>query len=252
MKSEKAYNLLWISPTWKDVAHQQRTFQPIRDSIMVNIQDIARQNPLADVRLWVDSVRMNTRQRGWLADTLEASTGNNLSIRDLRDIPHYRTEPLYQDEDKSNWRNDCMKVSPIWRQVDAAKVLIGLQGDYVQSFYSDLDVSDLVIESEEVQRKLSEKGLLLRGLKHEGKINWENQLFGFNERGREFFERLYKKTLEYGYKGLNGYHALLDQSSTSIMEGDREKIAFIPSFNIACNAVHPGTKGYDPALFKEI
>ncbi|MEK6928325.1 MAG: hypothetical protein AABX11_07875 [Nanoarchaeota archaeon] len=247
MKS--AYNLLWISPTWKNLAKQQKIFQPIKDSILENILQITRKNPSTDVRLWIDSVRMSNLQRDWLENSLEGGTRANLSICNLRDIPTYCTEPLYQLEDFSDWRNDPEKTSTVWRQVDAAKVLIALQGDHNQSFYSDLDVIDFVVESEEVQKRLSERGIILRGL---NSGEFENQLFGFGETGRDFFKSLYKKTLDYSYKGLNGYHALLDHVRTSLSKDEQEKVAYIPEFKTACLAVHPCTPGFDPSLFREI
>lgn len=143
-------------------------------------------------------------------------------------------------EYSSNWR-DSQKNSLIWRQVDVAKVLISLQGDFDQVFFADIDFASLIVNSSDVQTMLKKHGILFRGFLHEDKANFENQLWGFTKERRGFFERLYVNTLQSAHDGLNGYHAFIDQ-----IKGDLENEEGIDTKDICFVGEHDGSSAYHP------
>ena len=123
---------------------------------------IAKRNPNVDVKLWVDSKRMTNTQMKWVRNTVGECSSHNMSLLDLRTIPEYNNHYFYNQPDNSpNWRLD--KHSLIWRQVDAARILACLQGDYDQVFYSDADITNLRVDSDEVQGRLTRHGIILNG-----------------------------------------------------------------------------------------
>jgi hypothetical protein len=141
----------------------------------------------------------------------------NVHLRDLRSIPAYNNQKLYNDvEERPDWRQDwhCL----IWRQVDCAKILVSLQGKFDQVFFADLDHAHLDIESDEVQKVIKRRGLLI-GSTNDKSFSIENQLWGFDSRQRGFFEQYYVAALEdacvnknmYGTIGNNAYKALKDK-----------------------------------------
>ena len=80
----------------------------------------------------------------YLREALEQGRPN-VQLKDLRSIPEYDKEPLYNEaETDPHWR-DGGQASLIWRQVDAAKILVSLQGNYDQTFFADLDHAHLGI-----------------------------------------------------------------------------------------------------------
>ncbi|MBP7708768.1 hypothetical protein KA107_03710 [Candidatus Pacearchaeota archaeon] len=177
-----AYNLLWVAP------RVMPRVQPIRDKTLENILHIASQNRSTDVRLWVDSKRLTPKQKKWVEARV---IGPNLRPLDLRSIPEYVAEPLYQRPDLNGaWRSGYDSI--IWKQVDAARILAALQGDYQQSFYSDADITNLKVNSEEVQKRMRTFGMLLGCTEYH---SFENQLFAFAKEKRELFKKLYLATL---------------------------------------------------------
>ncbi len=182
----KAYNLLWIAPTFTASGEEFR--QPIPDQTIENMYGIAGINPTTDIHLWIDSRRMTDAQTGWLEKMIGNCQSSNMTLHDFRSVPEYNNHSFYNQPDNSpNWRLD--KNSLIWRQVDAARILACLRSGQDQVFYSDADVTNLVVDSDEVQSKLKKHGIILAGAVDEksGYPWYENQLFGFDGRKRGFF-----------------------------------------------------------------
>jgi len=202
------YNLLYIPrkfPKEKDlVDNNSANLLPSKCS--ENIVSIANQNPLTNVKFWIDSRRMTESQIENLRKLTLKTKSNNLTLCNLLTIPGYSGNPLYQKSDNSScWEID--KHSLIYRQVDLARILVCLQGNYDQTFYSDLDITNLVIDSEEVQTKMKKYGILLGGeLLSNNKPFFENGLFGFSSERKNLFWLLHKQTLEETfYRNKNGY-----------------------------------------------
>jgi len=202
----KAYNLLWIAPNFPASGKEFR--QPISGGTIDNMLAIAEQNHSVDVRLWTDYKRMTQAQKEWLERTF--ADAPNLSLIDLWTIPTYNQHGLFEKPDNSpNWQED--KHSLIWRQVDTARLLASLQGDYDQSFYSDVDVTNLNVESDEVQATFSKHGVIVSGGIDNGNAWYENGLFAFDRSRRGLFNLLYMETLKNVVdKSQNGYQTLVD------------------------------------------
>lgn len=237
----KAYNLLWIAPTFP--ASGEELGQPIPDQTIENIYGIAGRNPTTDIRLWIDSRRMTDAQIGWLERMIESCQSSNMALRDFRDVPEYGNKTLYnQPDDSPNWRFN--KHSLIWRQVDAARILACLQSGQDQIFYSDADVTNLVIDSDEVQSRLRKHGIILAGAVDEKKgYPWyENGLFGFDGRKREFFRLLYDRTLQdIAMNRENGYNSYINLINSELKgkEGiDTREIVFQARYD-GTVALHP-------------
>lgn len=237
----KAYNLLWIAPTFSASGEEFR--QPIPDQTIENMYGIAGRNPTTDVQLWIDSRRMTGTQMDWLEEMIGKCQSGNMALRNFRDVPEYGNHPLYNQPDNSpNWRFD--KHSLIWRQVDTARILACLQSGQDQVFYSDADVTNLVLDSDEVQNRIKKHGIILAGAVDEksGYPWYENQLFGFDGRKRVFFRQLYDRTLrDVATKGENGYGSYIDLINSELKGRDG-----IDTREIVFQARYDGTVALHP------
>src|SRR5262249_40393716 len=152
--------------------------QPLPANYIENVRRAAATNPSAEIMLWVDSKRLTERQLSYLKNAIEEGHPN-AHLKDLRDIPAYSQQPLYnQAETESTWRAEG-QTALIWRQVDAAKVLVSLQGNFDQTFFCDLDHAHLKINSSPVQRALKKHGLFVGSTGDSQYVSIENQLWGF-------------------------------------------------------------------------
>ena len=204
---KQAINFLWLGldlPAKPDPDNGSIRL-PMPEEYINNVREAALRHPGADINLWVDSRRLTEKQLGYLKAVTEDKV-RNLHVKDLCAIPAYRDEELYnRTETKRDWRSGYRGV--VWLQVDAAKILIPLQGDYDRSFFADLDHAHLDIESGQVRSLLDRHGLLIGG--SDGySTSLENQLWGFDRSRRVFFEDYYSAALDISYKGEIGYGAL--------------------------------------------
>ncbi len=127
MKQSQAVNFLWLDLDLP--AKADPTDGSIRRSMpeeyIGNIREAGNRHPHAEICLWIDKKRQTEKQTAYLRHQLKNDTGN-IHIKDLRTIPGYNDEALYnQPETNENWRGTYR--SNIWLQVDAAKILISLQ-----------------------------------------------------------------------------------------------------------------------------
>ncbi|MBI2103219.1 hypothetical protein HYT55_05225 [Candidatus Woesearchaeota archaeon] len=239
----KAYNLLWVAPRLPEQRVRYVNFQsPMPAKTVENVRGIAQRNKSVDVRLWVDSERITAEQYGWLEKMTKDCPSRNLSLSDLRMIAEYREEELYRQPDTNpDWRAN--KQSLIWRQVDAARILVCLQGDYDQIFYSDADVKSLRVNARKVQRPLQKYGMVF--CYHTPLGIPENGLFGFTRREKDSFRRLYNQTVRYvkdfEHNGYHPYVQFLDQieMDRGIPSEEMRFAVFVKDFD-GTEAVHPG------------
>ncbi|MFN7112994.1 MAG: hypothetical protein ACK4PK_01390 [Alphaproteobacteria bacterium] len=205
----RVLNFIWINldfPSPKTAA--ALPFQrPMPPQYIDSIINAANHNPDTQIKLWIDSKRLTQEQRLFLQEQLSAGSAN-AALSDLRDIPAYDREALYNKPETSRfWRDD--KKSLIWRQVDAAKVLICLQGNFDQVFFADADLAGFKTSDEALQKKIRTHGIFVNQGPDYPLI--ENQMWGFDSaRRRPFFEALYKDTLKQAYKGENGWMSLVN------------------------------------------
>ncbi|MDE2336983.1 MAG: hypothetical protein KGL10_06705 [Alphaproteobacteria bacterium] len=211
VQKSQVLNFLWLNldlPAKPD-PEDGSIRKPLPDEYIENVREAGRRHPNAEIDFWVDSKRLTEKQLVYLKAVTELDLPN-VHIKDLRTIPAYNKEKLYNEgETNSNWRSGWS--GKIWLQVDAAKILISLQGDFDQSFFADLDHAHLDIESKQVQGMLGNHGLLI-GSASEKYIGIENQLWGFERRQRVFFEKYYKAALGSAYKGQNGFADLVNMA----------------------------------------
>jgi len=217
---KQALNFLWINLEFPAKPHPYADkgyiYNPIPSEYIENMQKAAKTNSDADVFLWVDSKRLTPLQYQWLKATIAP-----VKLQDLRSIPEYNKEVLYnQGDNNTTWREDAGKKSIIWQQVDAAKILIALQGKYVQSFFVDMDHAHIKLNNAEVQKRINKYGFLIgqedinpppfihnmsESLRENiGTI--ENQFFAITPRSKLLFKALYKETIKTAHKeGDNGW-----------------------------------------------
>lgn len=210
-KGSQVFNFLWLNLDMppKPDPDDGTICEPLKPKYIDNVRKAGLENPKTDVFLWVDSRRLTEKQMIFLQEKLEEDLPN-VKLKDLRSIPAYDGEPLYNEaETNRNWRNSG-QTSTIWRQVDAAKILISLQGDYDQSFFADLDHAHLAINSEKVQGMLEKRGLMI-GSSGEGGYSVENQLWGLTRARRPFFESYYVTALKSAYRGDNAWDDLVEK-----------------------------------------
>jgi hypothetical protein len=172
----------------------------------------SRNNPHADVHLWMDFERLNADQIAYMRQRFQEQGSPNLELKNLRDIPAYSSENLFNQNNASfTWRAE-LKHDVIWRQVDAAKILICLQGDqYEQTFFADLDFAAIEIKDPFLQNTMQKYGLLVRGtIDLEAETAFlENQAWGFVSARKPLFAEIYRQTLTDAYEGFNGYSAFV-------------------------------------------
>ena len=235
----QAYNLVWLSPKFAQEGAEFR--EPIPHETFENIQFIASRNPAVDIRLWIDSKRLTALQMDWIETMVSRDVLRNFSIQDLRRIREYDDEPLFsQSEDSADWRTN--KHSLIWRVVDAARILASLQGEHDQSFYSDADIINLVINDDRIQEMLSTHGFIVSVIPCDQSNDIENQAFGFNRDKRDAIRFLYQRTLEdVQLSQRNGYDAFIDFIRIEILES-----ANITLDQISFQPLHNGTRACDP------
>jgi len=176
---------------------------PMPERYIESIRAAGARHPAVEIDLWADSRRLTEKQFAYIKASIEDERPN-VRLKDLRTIVAYDKEALYNKaETNPVWRWKS-KHTLIWRQVDAAKILISLQGRFDQTFYADLDYAQLDIGSQEVQDKLKNKGMFIG----DGR---ENQLWGFNRSRRGFFKEYYAAALKVAYAGENGWGPLVNK-----------------------------------------
>jgi hypothetical protein len=236
----QVFNFMWLN---LDVAKPDPEDGSIREPLPLKYLDNVRKaglnNPGAEIVLWVDSKRLTQKQMDFIQQTIEDERPN-VHLKDLRSIPAYNQEPLYNEvETNPEWRN-CGQTALIWRQVDAAKVLVSLQGKFDQSFFSDLDHAHLAINSDEVQGMLNKHGLMI-GSSSDSCVSVENQLWGLTPRRREFFETYYETSLTCAYKGQNAWRDLVTK-----VDKELQKKEGIPLDEICLRIRDDGTRAEQP------
>lgn len=207
--TSRVMNFLWLNlclPPPPDP--EEGIHEPLPARYIENLRTAAAEHASAELMLWVDSKRLTEKQLDYIKASIEQDHPN-LHLRDLRSIPAYDQEPLYNEsETNSFWRAE--NNSLIWRQVDAAKILVSLQGNFDQSFFVDFDHAHLDIDSQRVQSMIKNHGMMI-GSGSTMELVIENQLWGFDNTRRSFFQDCYDATLKAAYRGLNGWRTLLGE-----------------------------------------
>ncbi len=201
-------NFIWINLEFANETNGKDAplAPPMPSAYLAGAMAAADHNADMTVRLWIDGKRMTGAQKDFLKNEI-ATGGSKLQLVDLRGIPAYDRESLYNwRETNLRWRDD--KKSLIWRQVDAAKVLVCLQGGFDRVYFADMDLAATPLHEDTFQKKIDTYGLFVNQSPSYPVI--ENQMWGFDAARRmDFFETLYKRTLKEAYKGENGWQPLV-------------------------------------------
>jgi hypothetical protein len=239
--TSRVLNFLWLNldlPAKPD-PEDGSIRQPLPPEYIETVRKTARAHPTTNVVLWVDSERLTERQLRFLKKSVETNRAN-AKVKDLRSINAYRRQPLFnKPETNPGWRN-AGQTSLIWQQVDAAKVLICLQGNYTQTFFSDLDHAHFGVTSPKVQGMLKKHGLMI-GSSSNSYANIENQLWGFKRCRRDFFKAYYAQALREAKKGDNAWSKLVSKV-------DKELVAkeSIPLGEFCLLIDNDGTSAHQP------
>lgn len=200
---KQSLNYIWIPIAYADVSPPIHVGCPIPEDYIENISRIADENYNADVFLWVDKKRFSEREYECLLAKIKQSEGiKRIQVKDLMDIPGYQTDFFANGETSLSWRYN--KHSTIWCQVDAAKFLVCLQGEYDQSFVADMDVADIDINSYEIQSRIKKHGMYIGLLGYSrAQISFENHFFGFSTDKKHLVREALSRSLANGQ--INGY-----------------------------------------------
>ncbi|TAL39138.1 MAG: hypothetical protein EPN97_02970 [Alphaproteobacteria bacterium] len=242
MATKRVLNFLWLNLDLPALADPEdgTIRQPLPPKYIETVRKSARAHPTTDVVLWVDSKRLTGRQMEFLRKSIETNR-SNAKVKDLRTIPAYDQDELYNEpETNAEWRS-CGQSSLIWRQVDAAKVLISLQGDYDQAFFSDLDHAHFGVTSPKVQAMLKKHGLMIGSYSDSGDLSIENQLWGFQRRRRDFFNAYYGEALVEAHNGNNAWSKLVSKVELELVRNES-----IPLAEICLPIAADGTKAEQP------
>lgn len=202
--NSQAYNLLWIRP---DFAKEGEIFTPPLEEVYLNdLQKICKINSGVDVRFWVDFKRLSNEQQTWLQKKITEIGIANLQLLDLRSIDLYKNDYVFNTEGTDNRGIANLEgVAHIYGAVDAAKILVCMEGNYKQQFFSDLDIKGLDVNSEILQNKLGRVGLLIGGKN----VRYENQILAFDSSHQELALNLFEKTRELADNGETGWDAIV-------------------------------------------
>lgn len=183
--------------------------------------------PQAQFNIWIDFARLDDMSRFFVHSHGYLAKRENVTIRDLNDIPRYQT--LNETPDHA---------LPIWMQVDLARLLV-LSHQLDESgarniFYADFDVDDVALDCPHAARKLHLYGMCFGRTFSSKRL--ENGYIAFQRgRGSEFLneEMIPQTMLAAGY-GYNGYDALRSslhshwQYKLKWMEGGRDWDLSVP------------------------
>ena len=106
--TSQALNFLWLNLDLPAVSDPEdgSIREPLPLKYIESVRKAGEANPHTDVCLWVDSLRLTERQLMFLQEALEEGR-TNVHLKDLRSIPSYRREKLYNEpETNPNWRSE--------------------------------------------------------------------------------------------------------------------------------------------------
>lgn len=213
-------NYLWLnSQIPKSKAHGK-----IPEFLVQNLFKIRSLNPDVNFSFWHNPNHFNLYGQTQLASI----AGEVITLCDINEHQEFVNCPLFRHEIVTE--SDQLYK---WRQVDLAKVLVAsiTLSSSEQTFFSDLDIAHLIVDSPEVQAPMLKHGLIVGVGRLLKKVDFENQFFGFDQRNKGFLQKLLVRTLMATTiaDGDNGYHALLSTLKREKKE-ILEEIAYYPNY----------------------
>jgi hypothetical protein len=151
-------NYLWISKKRSEYERAPMCSVPL-ESVHRAIEN-ANRYPNASFSLWLDPKTIDDSTHFFVTSYLYAhSHHRNINIRNLRDIPAYTENPIFNPD----------KNHDIWARCDLGRylvlehVLLETKPDY--AIYSDLDMKDVCVD--EACRIMDTHGLAIAAYRHE-------------------------------------------------------------------------------------
>lgn len=173
--------------------------QPIPTTNLAIIAKNAALNPEADVSVWFDYNRLSRAQLTHLDKWATETQTENVHIKDMNEFDAYRCTSFFkQPETDKEWRKN--KGSLIWRQVDAARLLLAQQQGYDHIFYADTDITNLDLNTPALQTRLEQFKIVL--LRPSRQMPIDNGFWGIKAPDMQAsFKTLYDQTMgEFSYK----------------------------------------------------
>lgn len=198
---KRIVNYLWANP-FKFNADEQDALCGVPMNYIDKAIENAMRYPDARFIVWIDKNHMDQISSYFAASHLYIRGTSNIELRDLNEIKRY------QDLETFNMTSSGFRQ--VWARADLARLLAmeycldTLEAD--ETFYSDFDVGDIAIYSEEALMAIEKNGLVFGATIH-GRL--ENGYFGFSKsEPTKFLSDLINKTIDDAYRGDNGYCAL--------------------------------------------
>jgi len=218
--SDISVNYLWLNselPT-------SQNFGRVPDVLINNVLDTHIANPNVKFSFWNNPNMWSVYGQEQLARI----ENDGIQLCDINVHPEFANCSLFT-QDISTQKDRLIK----WRQIDLAKVMIAsiTLPNFEQTFFSDMDILGLKVESPEIQEPMLKHGMVVGVGKILEKYNFENQFFGFDERSKEFLDYLLIRTMMVTTiaDGDNGYHTLLRALSCKKKDVLPE-IQYMPSY----------------------
>ncbi len=191
-------NYVWIQATRLPLPNKNSTpLCPIPASLISNIENMARTYNEAAINIWVDIYGFGAHSTS-ITDNLNKKFAHpNITVHTLECIPEYKNSIF-----RENHTNFEDEASPIWKQVDLARLYILKErltnGNENFALYSDLDI----ILEDRALKILKEKGIFIS--KEDYLV--ENQMIGFSKQNLPFLvQKLIPQTLTAIENDMNGW-----------------------------------------------
>lgn len=194
--SDIAVNYVWIN---KEPVKAGQVPIPLHN--LERAFENAERYPNAAFQVWADRAQMDSASQETLKNIFNRFAPDNVTARDLRDIPFYNSCKIF-NSDKFD----------IWTKSDFARLIVvehcfdSLPHQTV--IYSDFDAEDVSLEHPDVISRLDMYGMVFGATKEE---HIENGYMGFRaDRGRSFLiESLIPETHVVACADKNGFAAMV-------------------------------------------
>lgn len=211
IKVDFSLNFVWIQATRLNLPETlDEVVCPVPTELMINVEDIAAQNPDVPVSLWVDIYGIGGHPERVIGAMHESVKEPNVTIKPLDSIPAYTTNPLFEKESISYGN----PFDPIWQQVDLARLYVIRHCLITEgrdaAIYSDMDrnlnARPLLSANpfKAALKILSDKGIVIG--RDKAMTNPENQFIGVAQSQMSFLtDVLMPKTARSIEEGKNGW-----------------------------------------------
>lgn len=157
-RADRVLNYVWINKQSLNLAGPQREEETgVQCGIPLNYFDKAYGNarlyPDTEVHVWVDDLLLDGQSRFFLQSHAYLNAPENVTFRDLREIPAYAAHPSFAENSATN----------IWNRVDLARFMVlshQLENpERDQVFYADFDIDDADLDNPKTKERLDDMGM---------------------------------------------------------------------------------------------